>query len=407
MTERVAVRAGRAFDGREHVPGGLTVLVEGVRIVGVQPAGHEIPDGWPLQDLPTATLLTGLIDAHVHLCGDSADGALDERLPGFDDETLAAVITEALRQHLAAGVTTVRDLGDRRWAVLERRDRAVAGDGWPTILAAGPPVTSVRGHCWHMGGEVEGGEQITAVVRERAERGVDVVKIMASGGVVTPGTDVLRCQFTLDEMRLAVDQAHAAGLPITAHAHGLAAVEQALEAGVDGVEHCTCMTEQGVRMTEELLQSLVQRETAVCPTLGIIADLVPPAALVALFKRMGVTMEEALALRLRKAGDMYHAGVRLVSGSDGGISNGKPNGILPRSIADLVDGGVPNAAALASATSVAAEACRVGDRKGRLAEGYDADLLLVDGDPLTDITALERVLRVMTQGTWAGQVSDP
>ncbi|MCW2632618.1 MAG: amidohydrolase [Pseudonocardia sp.] len=397
---RTAVRAGHAFDGECDVPGGLTVLVVDGRITGVQPAATPPPDGWHVMDFPHATVLPGLIDTHVHLCGDSKNGALD-RLGGIGDDELGAVIEEGLRRHVAAGVTTVRDLGDRRWAVLERRDRAVPGDACPTIVAAGPPITSVRGHCWNMGGEARGAAELRAAVKLRSERGVDVVKVMASGGVATQGTDVMHCQFTLDEMRLVVDEAHAAGLAVTAHAHGLPAVEQAIAVGADGIEHCSFMTESGVRASAELFDQLARQNTAVCPTLGVAAGVTPPPAVLATIKRLGLTLEDALALRMRVNGDMHRAGVRLVSGSDGGISTGKAHGILPRAVEDLVTGGIPAADALASATSVAAHECGLGARKGRLLDGYDADLLLVEGDAVRDIGVLERVIAVMVGGRWA------
>ncbi len=405
MIGRIAVRAGRAFDGKADNPDATTVLVENGRIVGRQSAATPVPELWPLADFPDATVLPGLVDAHTHLCGDSKDDAL-ERLADFTDEELAAVIEEGVRRNLAVGVTTVRDLGDRRWAVLEWRDHRRADDATPAIVASGPPITSMRGHCWNMGGEVEGGDQLRAAVQKRAERGVDVIKIMASGGVVTPGTDVMGCQFTLAEMRLVVDAAHGAGLPITAHAHGLLAVEQALDAGVDGIEHCSCTTQSGIRVPEELLHSLAEARTAVCPTLGIAAGLSPPPAVLALLEGLGLTPEEARARQLQRVTKFHDAGVRLVSGSDGGISEGKAHGILPRSIAELVMAGVPADTALASATSVAAEVCGVGARKGLLQEGYDADLLIVAGNPFTDIGALANVSAVMVNGSWVGSAND-
>src|SRR6266704_2433370 len=155
----LAVRAGRAFDGEGAIPGGALVLTDGGRIVGIEPGSVDPPDGWSLVELPGATLLPGLIDTHVHLCGDSRMGALD-RLPGYSDEELTGVIEQALAAQLAAGVTSVRDLGDRRWSALEWRDRIAAdgATGSPTIVASGPPITSPAGHCWHMGGEAHDAE---------------------------------------------------------------------------------------------------------------------------------------------------------------------------------------------------------------------------------------------------------
>jgi imidazolonepropionase-like amidohydrolase len=396
----LAIRAERAFDGEQTIRGGALVLTDGGRIVGIEPGTAPLPEGWPVIEVSGATLLPGLIDIHVHLCGDSQHGAL-ERLPGHSHAELHQVIEQALRQQLAAGVTTVRDLGDRRWAALEWRNRAAGNGGlpYPTIVASGPPITSPGGHCWHMGGQAKGAQQLRQAVRERAERRVDVVKVMASGGNTTPGTDVMACQFTLQELRLVVEEAHRHGLPVTAHAHGLPAVEQAVTAGVDGIEHGSCLTPTGIRQPDRLLEGLAARQTAVCPTVGW-APGVAPAIAPAVLARMaqaGITLEAFRAAVARA----HRVGVRLVAGSDAGIAAVKPHGVLPETVVALVEAGIPAVQALASATSRAAQACGLGDRKGRLRPGYDADLLLVDGDPLVDIGVLRRVAGVMLRGAMA------
>ena len=163
-------------------------------------------------------------------------------------------------------MTTVRDLGDLRYAVVNRRNVQRAGgtrEPEPTIVASGPPLTSVGGHCHFLGGEVANRDQISAAMRERVQRGVDVVKVMASGGMTTPGSDVMGTQFSADEMHLLVGLAHEAGLPITAHAHSLAAVEQSVDAGVDCIEHCSCLTQKGSVLSEELVASIADRDIAI------------------------------------------------------------------------------------------------------------------------------------------------
>lgn len=392
----LAIKAARAFDGERRLPGGAVVLVDDGRIAGVLPAAATLPAGCVVTELPDATLLPGLIDTHVHLCGDGHDHALD-RVPDYRDDELADVIETALTGHLAAGVTTVRDLGDHRWAVLERRDRAAgAGIAGPTILASGPPITSVGGHCWSLGGEVTGAAQLRAAIRQRAQRRVDVVKVMASGGVATTGTDLMGCQFALEDLRLLVDDAHAAGLAVTAHAHGLASVQQAIEAGVDGIEHCACLTPSGIEMRDSLLESLAQHGISVCPTLATAPGATPSPIEVAFMRRLGLARDRVL----RHMGRMHRAGVQLVAGTDGGIAATRPHGIAAVAVGVLVAGGVPVPAALASATSVAARVCGLGTRKGLLRAGYDADLLVVNGDPLTDIRALARPVAVMVRGHW-------
>jgi len=208
------------FDGERFTNDGVTVVIDDGRIAGVEPGLPDVPDGWRVIDHPDATVLPGLIDTHVHLVTDSGMGALD-RVAGYSDDELDAVITDGLRRQLVAGVTTVRDLGDRRFNVIDRRDRQRSGrvgEPEPNILASGPPLTSIGGHCHYMGGEVPGADAIAVAIDERVERGVDVVKVMASGGMGTLGTDVMGTQFSTQEMRLLVERAHAAGLLVTARA---------------------------------------------------------------------------------------------------------------------------------------------------------------------------------------------
>ncbi|PZS26908.1 MAG: hypothetical protein DLM58_19860 [Pseudonocardiales bacterium] len=383
-------RADTAFDGEHVLAGGVLVLVEGATIVGVEAGSAAAPADCEVTYLPGTTLLPGLIDAHVHLCADSGPNALD-RLPDMSTAELDAVITTAMQQQLTAGVTAVRDLGDRQWAIVDVA--RTAHDG-PTIVASGPPITSVKGHCWSMGGQAAGDDDLRRAVRERAERGADVVKIMASGGAMTPGTDVLACQFSLEELRLVVDEAHRVGLPVTAHAHGLPAVEMSLAAEVDGIEHCSCLTLTGLHTPPRVAARLASAGINVCPTLGRAPGAQLSPQLVAIMERTGLTWEA----RIAQVAELYQAGVSLISGADAGISPGKPHGVLPVSVADLTDCAVPNDEALASATSRAANACGLSERTGRLKSGLDADLLIVDGDPLRDILALHSVRAVVSRG---------
>jgi imidazolonepropionase-like amidohydrolase len=332
----------------------------------------------------------------VHLCADAGPDALG-RLAERAETDLDAVVEASLRAHLAAGVTTVRDLGDRRDAVLRWRARGVRDD-LPTVVASGTPITSVGGHCWALGGEASGVDGVREAVRLRAAAGADLIKIMASGGVFTPGTDTSALQFTDQELTAAVEQAHGLGLRVTAHAHALRAVEQALRVGVDGIEHCTCVTVAGARVPDELADRLAASGTAVCATLGTDPAVVTPPEVVEMAERAGLSVA---ALRAGAA-TLYRAGVRLVAGSDAGLGPAKPHGILPETLVEYVDCGSPATAALTAATVVGAEVCGVGDRKGRVQPGFDADLLIVDGDPTSDIRVLRHPLAVYRAGAQVG-----
>jgi imidazolonepropionase-like amidohydrolase len=172
----------------------------------------------------------------------------------------------------------------------------------------------------------------------------------------------------------------------------------AMAAGVDGIEHCSFLTDKGVSQSEEDLARLAEAGTAVCPTLGTAGPLTPTPNAAALLAKLGMTMEQVVQMRKRQVARMQAARVCIVSGTDGGIGAAKPHGLLPVSVASLVEGGVSTVAALASATALAADACGLGDRKGRLRAGYDADLLVVDGDPVAGIGALGRPAAVFAAG---------
>ena len=213
-----AVRAPVAFDGSRFLPGGATVLVDEDRIAGVEAFGYDLPDGCTL-DSYAGTVLPGLVNAHSHLASEGSLGAL-ERVGAATDEEMDATIAQSQLRQVRAGVTTVRDLGDRRYRTLVARD--LATPGLPRIVAAGPPVTTQAGHCHYLGGEVSGLDGISAALDERRERGVDVVKVMASGGMLTKGTDLFGVQFAPEELRALVEAAHEADLAVLAHAHSLA-----------------------------------------------------------------------------------------------------------------------------------------------------------------------------------------
>jgi len=227
-------------------------------------------------------------------------------------------------------------------------------------------------------------------VREHAERGVDVIKVMASGGFLTSGSNVDGRQFTADDLAALVDEAHRHGLPVTAHAHALAAVVDGVAAGVDGLEHCSFADGDRVVAPDDLVAAVVRRRIAVGATLGIAPTSLPVAPPAELLK--------ILPAILANHSRLIREGAVVVAGTDAGIAPVKPHGVLPRGLMQLVQLGMSPAEALTSGTSTAAQVCGLGDRKGRVAAGYDADLLAVDGDPLADPSALHRVHAVWARG---------
>lgn len=211
----------------------------------------------------------------------------------------------------------------------------------------------------------------------------------------------MRTQFSNDDLAFAVERAHVAGLPVTAHAHGLPAVEQALAAGVDAMEHCSCLTEDGVRVTDEVLEALVERQLPVGAALGAPpaeAYSIAPAAIKAMLERAGFTFEQVRATRLQTVERMRRAGVRFVAGRDSGIQPWLAHGTIWVAAAFYVEAGASTAEAAAAATSRAADACGIGDHCGRLRPGYDADIVVVGGDLQADITRLADVQAIVLRG---------
>jgi imidazolonepropionase-like amidohydrolase len=388
-TERgrlTALRAAWLFDGTGSalIPDPL-VVIDGGTIVAVG-SGAPAPDGADVVDLGGAALLPGLVDTHVHLAFDASADPVAALAARSDEEAIEAMI-RAGQAALRGGVTTVRDLGDRDYLSLGLRGQP----GLPTILAAGPPVTTApAGHCHYLGGVAEPTEAgVRAAVWEHVERGVDVIKIMASGGTLTPGTYQHLCQFTPEVLRAAVDEAHRHGLPVTAHAHAVQAIADGVAAGADGLEHVSFWTETSVDAPAELIQLIADRRTVVGLTVGLVPvpGLEPPPVVLARLPLMVANMRR-----------MYEAGAVMVVGSDAGIAPIKPHDVVRHAPDQLREIGIGQAEALTMITSVSADVIGLGHRKGRIAPGFDADILAVDGDPIADPAALHRIRAVYARG---------
>ena len=289
---------------------------------------------------------------------------------------------------LSAGITTIRDLGDRDYATLSLREEYRQGTTLgPELLVSGPPLTRSGGHCWFLGGEADSSEALIAAVKERAARGVDWIKVMATGGFTTAGTDPWQPQYNSDQLVAVVEAAHRVGLPVTAHAHATAGIAAAVAAGVDGIEHCTFLSESGVAASPDVIEAIVARGVWCGIT---IPRLVPgmPEDIVALVQDMW-----------RNIRQLIDSGAHVALSTDAGVGPQKPHDVLPLELAYLSRHGFTGTEVLSGATAAAAASCGLGHRKGRIAPGYDADLLAVASGLDQDLAGLCDVKAVWRKGT--------
>jgi imidazolonepropionase-like amidohydrolase len=397
----IIIHAGRVIaDPSRPALGPSTITIVDGRIQGIAAGLNPAPQGARLIDLSTKTVLPGLIDMHVHLSGNPGGDYRSEAVDTDEYATLVGVRNALLT--LRAGFTTVRDLGSGPQVgyALSRGTREGLFPG-PRIVAAGVPISIIGGHGDVSGFRPEviealsghntctGAVECAALVRRLARDGAQVLKFTATGGVLSQQGAGLEAHFTAEEMRAIVTTAHSLGLRVAAHAHGARGIEAAARAGVDSIEH-------GTFADAAAIAAMRANGTALVPTLMAFTGVREGLARNAFTPTVAAKAREALAhlgqaVRLARA-----AGVPVVFGTDAAVY---PHGRNGEEFAQLVEhGGMSPAEALASATTGAARLLGMENEVGRIAPGLSADLIAVDGDPLTDVTRLEHVDFVMVRG---------
>jgi imidazolonepropionase-like amidohydrolase len=390
MPDPLVLTGATLIDGTGAAPvSGRAVVVRDGRIHAVVPE-REAPSGKTLR-LDGLTLLPGLINCHVHLCfGGEAD-------PGtaMVKEAFAATVIKAAmraRQTVEAGVTTVRDLGGRDYAELSVRDAVRSGTiPGPRVLCAGKGICITGGHGWQLiGREADGPDEVRKAVREQLRAGADVIKIFATGGVMTPGVDPNSAQLTLDEVAAAIEEARKAGRRTAAHAQGSDGIANCLQGGITTIEH-------GIFLTEALCRRMARDGVALVPT------LIAPHAIVEGGVAAGIpefAVRKSLAVRERHSESFQMAlrlGVPIAAGTDAGTPL-NPHGSLVPELELMVKGGLAPLAAIVSATATAARVLGLEAETGRIAPGLAADLLAVAGNPAERIQALDDVRLVLAGG---------
>ncbi len=404
LPAKTLIHAGALIDGRADAGRkAVTVVIEGERITSVA-EGYTAPaPGDTVIDLKTSTLLPGLMDMHVHLDGQQSPESYTEGFylnPG--DYALRAAFYA--KKTLLAGFTTVRNLGDSSYSTRALR-KAVAA-GWvegPRIYTAGPAIGTTGSHADGTNGYSDqviglfpepeifnGAEGARAAVRDHVKHGVDVIKIMTTGGVLSLGDSSQGAQMTSEEVKAVVETAHEYGLKVAVHAHGTEGMKRAILAGVDSIEH-------GTFMTDEVITLMKQHGTYYVPTLSAgnfvmqkakVPGFLPPSVAI-----KALLVGPAMTATFQRA---YSAGVKIAFGTDQGVA---PHGENAKEFIYMVEAGMAPMKAIQSATLEGAKLLGVEKDLGTVEAGKFADLVAVPGDPLADIKLMTNVTFVMKAGT--------
>jgi len=407
QAETYAIQAGRLIvDAAQPARGNSTVIVENGRIARID-GGFTAPSGAVVVDERSRTVMPGMTDAHVHLTGTSGDPWYSGFTQKYSNPYAATVgLTHALDM-ARGGFTTVRDLGGNTSTVIAVRDAVAEGRfPGPRIKVAGAPLSIIGGHAdeatglppqlaaaineAHLNSSVcTGAEECQKVVRQLAAAGVDWIKIMATGGVLDPGTRGLEQHFTDEEMKAICDMAHFMGLKVAAHAHGTKGIDAAVRAGVDSIEHGTFIDEQGAKDMKARGTYYVATLMAFSGVKGLLGTGKLAPASEAKAQRTFAVWGKGLNLA-------YRNGVKIALGTDSAVA---PHTDANKELELMVSkGGMTPRDALIAATKGGPDLMNLSSETGTLDPGKSADLIAVEGDPLVDPTAVQRVGYVMVEG---------
>jgi len=393
--KRTVIRAGRMLDVRTgRMVQNPEIVIEGDRIVSV---GAATAANAQAINLPNLTLLPGLIDAHTHLTGDPYHFGYQEL--GISAAREALYGAKYARITLLAGFTTVRNVGANGYSDVALRDAINDGDiPGPRMLVSGPALGITGGHCdnnllpfeYHASsdGVADGIAAVQHRVREVIKYGADLIKICATGGVLSKGDDPKASQYSLEEMKAIVADAHRLGRKVAAHAHGGEGIRLASEAGVDSIEHGTYIDEAGIA-------TLKKNGTYMVPTIYLndwLMENMDKIGMPEFYRKKEIDVAKVSFANMARA---MQAGVKIAFGTDAAVY---PHGLNARQFAMYVKMGFTPLQAIQSATLNAADLLGWSDRIGAIEPGKFADIIGVEGDPTRDVTTLERVQWVMKGG---------
>ena len=398
------VHAGSLIDGRaERATGPATIVIEDGRITAVE-RGHRAPgEGDELIDLSGSTVLPGLMDMHTHVSQELGPGSYLVRFT-HSPPRITLQSTVYARRTLDAGFTTIRDLGDRFNISIALRDAIARGEVvGPRIFTSGKSIATTGGHAdptsgWapHIAGDpgpkegvINGTADARKAVRQRYKDGADLIKVTATGGVLSLAADGQNPQFAEDELVAIITTARDYGFHVAAHAHGAEGMKRAIRAGIHSIEH-------GTYMDDEVIRLMKQHGTWYVPTIHAGRFVADKAAVPGYFPDIVRPKAAAIGPQIQATFARAHrAGVKIAFGTDCGVG---PHGDNAREFTYMVEAGMAPMEAIRAATLSAAELLGVEDRLGTIEPGKLADLIAVQGDPLADISRLQDVHFVMKEG---------
>jgi imidazolonepropionase-like amidohydrolase len=377
----VAFIDGRVIVGDGRILDHASVLVKDGKILKIALNGMNIPKDAQTIPLDGQTLLPGFIDAHIHIC---MDGSPDPVAAGLTESPIITTLkaAESARRTLMAGVTTVRDMGGKNGIDFGLRQAIDSGlIPGPRMLISGRLICMTGGHGWQIGLEANGPDEVRKAAREQIKAGVDIVKLMATGGVLTPAVEPGSEQLTEEELRAGVEEAHKAGKKTATHAMGTRGIQNALRAGIDSIEH-------GVYLDDETVSMMITRNIPLIPTISALYNIetkgieagIPAFAVEKTLKVKPFHLE---SIRMAR-----EAGVLVAAGTDAGT----PFNLHGENLGEiklLVDyGGFSAMGAIEAGTRIAARVLGLEKDLGTVEEGKVADLVMVEGNPLDDIDVL-------------------
>jgi imidazolonepropionase-like amidohydrolase len=391
-----AIRAKRLYDGtRQAMIQDAVVVINGQQIAAVGPESEvSLPAGLDILDAGDRTLMPGMIDAHVHLLLTGSARSGEESRSASDNQALLTGVQNA--QHgLKSGLTTVRDCGDRNYLSLSLRDFIAAGGlTGSRLVCSGPVITTTAGQLWWSGIECDTEDELRRAVRTLVKHGVDFIKLMGSGGNATPGSNPEAAQYEAAGFRAVVEDAHRMGKKVAAHVHGVESIRMAVDAGIDTLEHVPFRAHGTIEYDPQLVDEILRKD--------LIVSLAMPATW---YRVRAEDMQEARThpqalweQRYETIRRMQDAGVKLVVSSDQGSTSTRIDELSLLMEFLTADVGMPALEVLYGVTGLAAAALGIEDEVGVLEAGKRADLILVDGDPCTDMSAMRRIHSVVKDG---------